>query len=111
MKRLICGLICFLFLTSLFSCTNIIVKAPAGKNIQIASGRVPKAVDDQKMVWYVLWGLVPITDNTTENMLADIPDGSKVFVRTEMTIFDYLISGFLGIFSIQTRTVSVTVAK
>jgi hypothetical protein len=58
-----------------------------------------------------LWGLVPITNNSTEDLLATVPNNSKVYVKTEIGPIDWLISIFLSWTSIQTRTVKVAVEK
>ena len=55
--------------------------------------------------WYVLWGLVPITEVDTQEMA----DGADDYtIETEFTALDYLIGLFTGLVSIQPKTTIVT---
>ena len=54
--------------------------------------------------WYVLWGLVPISEVDSKEMAGGASDYT---VTTEMTFIDGLISAVLGGISIGTRTVEV----
>lgn len=110
MKKVFIALVSLLVLVSFSSCLNVVVKAPAGKKISISS-QEPSIYSSKKMVFYVLWGLVPITDNSTADLMLTVPDGSEVAVKTEMTLIDFLVSAFLGVVTIQSHTVSVGVVK
>jgi hypothetical protein len=58
-----------------------------------------------KRCWYVLWGLVPIGDNSTDSL---IPEGAKkVRVETKYTVSDALINIFTILVSIETFTVEI----
>ena len=111
MKKVLLILVSLILVFSFLGCATILVKAPEGKNLQLASGTPPSEYDKSKMVWYVLWGLIPIGDNTTVDLLADAPKGSKVFVKTELTPIDAIITTLLSFATIQTRTVSVAILK
>jgi hypothetical protein len=111
MKKVLLVLVSLILVFSFIGCATILVKAPEGKNLQIASGNAPSDYGKSKMVWYVLWGLVPIGDNTTADLLADAPNGSKVFVKTQLTPIDAIITALLSFATIQTRTVSVAILK
>lgn len=111
MKNALKIAVCLIVMVSFAGCTSIIVKAPQGKNIQMASGNAPSEYNKSKMVWYILWGLVPLGDNSTADLLTDAPDGSKVFVKSEMSVLDAIVSALLGFITIQTRTVSVAVQQ
>ncbi len=102
-------LIFALFIFAAFTgCMDIIVKAPKGKNIKITSVE-PKKYDAQKMVFYILWGLVPVTDNSTEDLFTSIPDGSTVAIKTSMSALDWLITLVLSEISITSHTVDISV--
>ena len=67
----------------------------------------------QYKVWYALWGLVPISDNTTNKILKETKL-KKVRVTTKMSFTDYLISAVLNMFiptTIATWTVEVEGAE
>ncbi len=104
MKKLMNLLVLVVFVVS--GCAQVVVKAPAGKKI-IVSSRAVTAPDQQKMVWYVLWGLVPLGDNSTASLLEAYPDGSEVAISTEASLIDILIGAVLGQFSVTTRTIKV----
>lgn len=55
--------------------------------------------------WYALWGLVKIGTKDTKTMVHDATDYK---VETYYGFVDYIINYFLGIFSIQSRTIKVT---
>ncbi len=110
LKRYLTVLVSLLVVVSVMSCTTILIKAPPGKNIQLANATSTADFSKSERVWYVLWGLVPITDNTTDRLLQSVPDNSKVYVKTELSPVDFLISVLLGGFSIQSRTVSVAIS-
>jgi len=103
-------LVLVVFSVVTFACQKIVVRAPEGKNVTLASGAISN-YDYQKRVFYVLWGLVPLGDNSTADLLANVPDGSKVLVQTELTFVDYLITGILSVVSVCTKTVGVQVVK
>lgn len=58
-------------------------------------------------VWYALWGLVPISDNTTDKILATTKL-KRVRINSKQTFVDVLISIVLGgSFSIETWTIEI----
>ena len=60
---------------------------------------------DKSRQWYALWGLVPLGDKDTKNMVGDTADYK---IETYYGFVDYLINCFLGAFTIQSRTIKVT---
>jgi hypothetical protein len=98
---LIC-MVCFLFT----SCATVSVVAPTGKKVMLASETDPTTFRTTKKVWYVLWGLVPITDNTTEDLISKY-QLENVRVETQYSFVDWLIDVVLGWTSIHTHTVTV----
>ncbi|MEO0099990.1 MAG: hypothetical protein ABIK99_04780 [candidate division WOR-3 bacterium] len=102
MKRLFL----FLFLILFIGCYPVSIVSPAGKKTILLSETDQTTFKTSKRVWYVLWGLVPITDNSTADIISKY-NLENVKVTTHFEIVDYLISAVLGSFSIQTKTVVV----
>ncbi|MGC8894942.1 MAG: hypothetical protein ACP5QG_08880 [candidate division WOR-3 bacterium] len=113
MKKLIAGLLLIGFLTG---CATVIVEAPMGAENTVSltskpSGGSSQHFTVQKKVWYVLWGLVPITNNSTDDMISQVSQGGKdvrnMKVTVQYTLIDWLIGACLGGISIMTNTVTV----
>ncbi len=104
MKRLLCliFLLCFLFT----GCATVSIVGPAGQKTTLLSEPDPTTFRTTKKVWYVLWGLVPITDNSTAEIIAHY-NLKDVKVRTQYDIIDWLISAVLGGLSLHTKTVII----
>jgi predicted small secreted protein len=62
-----------------------------------------------KRCWYALWGLVPISDNSTDPTIPATV--KKVRVETKFTVTDFLINIFTGIVTIETYTVEIYEVK
>ena len=62
-----------------------------------------------KRCWYALWGLVPISDNSTDPIIP--ATAKKVRVETKYTVPDFLINIFTTIVTIETFTVEVYEVK
>jgi len=59
-----------------------------------------------KRVWYAVWGLVPITDNSTEDLIQKY-NLKNVKAKSYLSFLDYIISAFTGYFTIVTLTLEV----
>ena len=94
------------FLFIFIGCYSVKVKAPSGQEVQLVSYTENAKEVKTKKVWYILWGLVPLSDNTTESELVGV---KKASVTTSFTFVDILISIFTGIITISPRTVEVNV--
>lgn len=90
MKKLI-GLICILSLLSLTSCYTVRILSDADREITLASRAESLPYKESYRVWYAIWGLVPISDNTTNKILKESKI-KKVRITTKMTFIDYLIT-------------------
>ncbi|MEO0115121.1 MAG: hypothetical protein ABIK93_06555 [candidate division WOR-3 bacterium] len=88
------------------NCATVSIVAPTGKKVVLAAETDPTTFKTTKKVWYVIWGLVPITDNSTEELITKY-NLENVRVKTQYDIVDFLISYFLGFLSIHTKTVIV----
>ncbi len=62
-----------------------------------------------KRCWYALWGLVPISDNSTDPIIPATV--KKVRVETKYTVPDFLINIFTLLVSIETFTVEIYEVK
>ena len=62
----------------------------------------------QKKVWYVLWGLVPLSSNSTADMVKD-ENLKEMSCQTYFGFTDFLLCDVLGlsILSFYTRTVVI----
>lgn len=90
MKKLI-TIICVLSLFLLTSCYTVRILSDADRPITLASRAESLPYKETYRVWYALWGLVPISDNTTNKILKESKI-KKVRITTKMTIVDYLIT-------------------
>ena len=63
----------------------------------------------QKRCWYALWGLVPISDNSTDSLIPGTV--KKVRVETKYKVSDFLINIFTGLVTIETFSVEVYEVK
>jgi hypothetical protein len=63
----------------------------------------------EKRCWYMLWGLVPISDNSTDSLIPATV--KKVRVETKITIMDGLINFFTLLVTIETFTVEIYEVK
>ncbi len=99
-----------LALMGLVGCATVKVEAPQPvKLASINEHTVPKA---SKKVFYLLWGLVPITDNSTSDLVAPYTSGEKeirVKITAKYDFVDWVIS-FLTLGILSSQTVSVEVA-
>ena len=62
-------------------------------------------VVEKSRQWYALWGLVKLGESDTNKMVGDTTDYK---IETYYGGVDWLINFFLGVFSIQSRTIKVT---
>jgi len=99
--------------TIAFLCTGCFttkVMAPPEKKFTIAGHHKCEKVSSRK-IWYALWGLVPINDETTVRDLLLIPAGSAIKIEDKFTFTDLLISIFTEMVTIYTKTLKVYVCE
>jgi hypothetical protein len=63
----------------------------------------------EKRCWYGLWGLIPISDNSTDSLIPATV--KRVRVETKITIMDGLINFFTLLVTIETFTVEIYEVK
>ncbi|MEN3043905.1 MAG: hypothetical protein ABDH37_01620 [Candidatus Hydrothermales bacterium] len=102
MKKIIAIIILF----NLVACYNVKFIAPPESEVKIMSETDVGKVKLTKRVWYVLYGLVPITDNSTEDLIAKY-NLKNVKAKSYMSFVDVLISSILGYFTVVTFTIEV----
>jgi hypothetical protein len=88
------------------NCGTVIVAAPPGKDVELLGEGDAARVVAVKKCWYLLWGLVPISDNSTALTVAEYQLKS-VRVTSYYSPIDFIISFFLGFTSLHTRTVEI----
>lgn len=106
MRKLVLVIVIIVFALGLTGCYTIKV---GGNNQQLASSNESGTLVAEKRVWYALWGIVPISDNSTDSMAP--ASVKKVKVETTHTFIDYVISFFTGIVSIVCNTAEVYEVK
>ncbi|MEN2998256.1 MAG: hypothetical protein ABDH28_04400 [Brevinematia bacterium] len=110
MKRL---LILFLAILSLFyitGCFKVVIESPATKDVYLVDETKKAKVKDGKKVWYALWGLVPISDNTISDIIMK-HDAKKIKVTQFIGVDDAIISLILGLFTIATSSIEVEIVE
>jgi len=106
MKKYMTYILLVSLVISICGCYTVKIVSIPDQNITLAPETEPLPYKKTYKVWYALWGLVPITDNTINKILADTKL-QKVRVTTKQNIVDILITMILGNFSITTWTVEV----
>jgi len=104
-KKVVSLVLLLVVSTSLAGCFTIRV----GGKAELAPSTEEGTKIAQKRCWYALWGLVPISDNSTDSL---IPETAKrVRMETKYTIPDFLINIFTILLTIETFTVEVYEVK
>lgn len=99
-------LITILILLNFIACYAVRYVAPPQKEVKLMSETDVGKVKLTKRVWYAVWGLVPITDNSTEDLISKY-NLKNVKAKTYFSFLDYLISVFTSYFTIVTLTIEV----
>ncbi|MEN3013813.1 MAG: hypothetical protein ABDH23_04265 [Endomicrobiia bacterium] len=106
-------ILCIVALLFTTSCYTVKILSDTDRPITLASRTENLPYKETYRVWYALWGLVPISDNTTNKILQQTKI-KKVRITTKMTLVDWLISSALNLFiptTIATWTVEVEGAE
>ena len=102
MKKIIATILIFSFI----GCYAVRYVAPVGKDVKAIDEMTPAKVKVQKKVWYALWGLIPITDNSTADLIQKY-NLKNARATSKITILDFLISLVTSNLSIVTLTIEV----
>jgi len=98
-KAVLLASACLLFV----SCSVVYVKAPAGKTVTLLANE-PTSIKIPMRNWYLLWGLIPLTDNGTSTMIGQVNMG-QVRVKTYYTALDFILNIPLAALTLHTNTV------
>jgi hypothetical protein len=89
----------------LVNCATVIVNAPRGKTVTLLSDE-PTSVKITIRNWYLLWGLIPLTNNSTASMIGQV-NLSGVRVRTYYRPLDFIENILLSVFTLHTNIVVI----
>ena len=104
MKKMLAMVICFSLLFA--GCATVKVEAPRGQKMVLQPSVESQPLIMKKKVWYVIWGLVPISPNSTAEMVKD-EKLTEMSCKQYTGFDDFLISYFLGILTLSTRSVEI----
>jgi hypothetical protein len=104
-KKLVCLMLLFAVSMNVIGCFTIRV----GGKAELAPSTEEGTKIAHKRCWYILWGLVPISDNSTDPIIP--ATAKKVRVETKYTVPDFFINIFTGVLTIETITVEVYEVK
>lgn len=105
-KKIVALFTAGIFAVGVVGCATVQVEAPAGSDIKLAPVNSTPTRVVKKRVFYALWGLVPITPNSTAPMLNG-QSAKEVKIKTYEDPIDYIITAVLGIVTITSRTVEI----
>ena len=103
MKKLL-----FVFTVLVFTSSCMVNRVYAPINQDVTLGKIDQTMEVtvEKKQWYALWGLVPITNDRTAEIIDDY-GFDEVKVESKVTFIDGLIGIFTGLVSIVPATVVV----
>ncbi|PKN01862.1 MAG: hypothetical protein CVU77_02695 [Elusimicrobia bacterium HGW-Elusimicrobia-1] len=87
-------------------CATVNVEAPRGQSVILQPSVESQPVVSKGKIWYALYGLVPITSNSTADVIKKEKLKEASF-RTYYGFDDYLISIITGIITVQPKTLEV----
>ena len=99
-------IVSIMILLSFIGCYAVRYVAPPQQDVKLMSEVDVGKVKLQKKVWYAVWGLVPITDNSTEDLIQKY-NLKNVKAKSYISFLDWIISAFTGSFSIVCLTIEV----
>jgi hypothetical protein len=104
-KKLVSLIVLLAVIMSMAGCYTIRI----GGKAELAPSTEEGTKIAQKRCWYVLWGLVPISDNSTDPIIP--ASVKKVRVETKYKVSDFLINFFTGLVTIETFSVEIYEVK
>jgi len=89
----------------LINCATVLVNAPRGKTVTLLSNE-PATLKVTLRNWYVFWGLIPLTNNSTASMVGRCNlDGVRV--RVYYTPLQRLANLIMVLGLVETNTVQI----
>lgn len=110
-KKVVSFVLATVMTLGLVGCATVKVEAPYGTYIKLSTENTAtyKRIV-KKRVFYALWGLVPLTPNSTAYMV-NPKTTHEMKVKSYYDVVDYLISAVLGVVSITSRSVEIQVVR
>lgn len=99
MKRVLIAL----SVLALAGCATTVIESP--KEIRLAKEGEYLPTMGKKKVWYALWGLVPLTDNSTMDLMGRCNEVARV--KRYFGVDDAIIGCFTGCVTIYPMTLEV----
>ena len=91
---------------SLSGCFTIKYTTPAHSPAVLVSESQNLPFKAQKRVWYLFYGLVPLGDNSTADLIGQ-HDLKQVRLKTQVTVTDFILGAFTGLLTIYPMTITV----
>jgi len=104
-KKLVSLILLLAVTMSIIGCFTIRV----GGKAELAASTEEGTKIAEKRCWYALWGLIPISDNSTDSLIP--ATAKKVRVETKYQVSDFLINIFTMLVTIETFSVEVYEVK
>lgn len=102
------GLILALLIVISTSCYSVRYVAGPNQEVKVMAQTEYGKVKVQKRVWYALYGLIPLTDNSTADIIQRY-DFKSVKVESKMTFIDFLLFFALNFLLIPTTVTTMTI--
>lgn len=87
-------------------CTTLRIEAPEGQTIQLQSQADIRPVVSKSKAWFALWGLVPLTDVSTANIVKNM-NLKEMSCITYFGLDDVLISAILSTVTVICESVEI----
>jgi len=104
-KKLVSLILLLAVTMSIIGCFTIRV----GGKAELAASTEEGTKIAEKRCWYALWGLISISDNSTDSLIP--ATAKKVRVETKYQVSDFLINIFTMLVTIETFSVEVYEVK
>jgi hypothetical protein len=91
MRRVLPIVVLAAIMLSALNCATVLVTAPPGSDVKLLEEIAPAPSRLEYKNWYFLYGLVPISDNSTADIIAK-HQFKDVRVKTYQGVVDWLIS-------------------
>jgi len=104
-KKLVCLVVLIALSMNVTGCFTLRV----GGKAELAPSTEEGTKIAGKRCWYALWGLIPISDNSTDSLIPATV--KKVRLETKLTVVDALINIFTLLVTIETFSVEIYEVK
>ncbi len=110
MKKIFLVFLAVLIVFVFMSCSTVKVATPNNSFAYLMPDQAKWQVKEvrSKMNFYILWGLIPLGDNSSQDL---IRPKEKVRVTTSVTIVNWILNCIIGCVTLSTNTTEVEVIK